>query len=78
MGIQLSVVIPAYNEAVRIPPTLEAIDAYFRSRGMDYEIIVVDDGSADGTPGASICKGSHGAPAGRDDWRPDETAYMAL
>ncbi len=50
MNRPVSIVIPAYNESVRIPPTLEVVDAYFRQRGADYEIIVVDDGSSDGTP----------------------------
>ena len=47
--IQLSVVIPAYNEARRILPYLEAITAYLDRRGLSYEILVVDDGSSDGT-----------------------------
>jgi dolichyl-phosphate beta-glucosyltransferase len=46
---ELSVVIPAYNEAQRIGPTLEAIASYLRVRGVDYEIIVVSDGSTDST-----------------------------
>lgn len=46
---ELSVVIPAYNEAQRIGPTLEAITSYLRLRGVDYEIIVVSDGSTDST-----------------------------
>jgi dolichyl-phosphate beta-glucosyltransferase len=44
-----SVVIPAFNEARRLPPYLEEIIAYFEGRGAPYEIIVVDDGSRDGT-----------------------------
>jgi len=46
----LSIVIPAYNEAQRLTPTLESIDRY--AAGLDdtaVEIIVVDDGSADHT-----------------------------
>ncbi|MBI2888374.1 MAG: glycosyltransferase family 2 protein [Candidatus Liptonbacteria bacterium] len=45
----LSVIIPAYNEETRIPATLVAIDRYLRSAGFTYEIIVVNDGSTDGT-----------------------------
>ena len=42
----LSVVIPAYNEAARLPPTLEAALAYLRTeRPHLCEVIVVDDGS---------------------------------
>ncbi len=45
----LSVVIPAYNEESRIGSSLSEALAYLNSRGMDYEVIVVDDGSSDGT-----------------------------
>jgi dolichyl-phosphate beta-glucosyltransferase len=45
----LSVVIPAYNEAERLPPTLERVLAYLRARGGSYEVVVVDDGSRDQT-----------------------------
>ena len=44
-----SVVIPAFNEALRLPPYLEEIIGYFEGRGLPYEVIVVDDGSRDGT-----------------------------
>jgi dolichyl-phosphate beta-glucosyltransferase len=46
---QYSIVIPAYNEAARIPATLEAVTACVRSRGWSAEVIVVDDGSRDAT-----------------------------
>jgi glycosyltransferase involved in cell wall biosynthesis len=45
----LSVVIPAYNEEHRIGPTLVALDHYLSGSGLSYEILVVDDGSTDGT-----------------------------
>jgi dolichyl-phosphate beta-glucosyltransferase len=44
-----SVVIPAFNEAIRLPRYLEDIAAYLGSRGEPWEVIVVDDGSTDGT-----------------------------
>ncbi len=44
-----SVVIPAYNEAQRLPAYLREVVAYFDGRGDPYEVIVVDDGSADET-----------------------------
>jgi dolichyl-phosphate beta-glucosyltransferase len=44
-----SVVIPAYNEAQRLPAYLGEVVAYFDGRGEPYEVIVVDDGSADDT-----------------------------
>lgn len=49
MTIEISVVIPAYNEAQRLEPTLRSIVAYFRARRRTTEIIVVDDGSRDQT-----------------------------
>lgn len=47
----LSIVIPAYNEAQRIEPSLERIREYLASRGEPIEVLVVDDGSRDGTSG---------------------------
>jgi len=44
-----SVVIPAFNEAQRLPSFLERVVAYFEGRDEPYEVIVVDDGSTDGT-----------------------------
>src|SRR4051812_5657856 len=46
----LSVVIPAYNEAERLPQTLLKVDGYLSRAGYAYEIIVADDGSKDATP----------------------------
>jgi len=45
----LSIVIPSYNEELRLPPTLEKIAAYIREKRPNTEVIVVDDGSADRT-----------------------------
>jgi dolichyl-phosphate beta-glucosyltransferase len=45
----LSLVIPAYNEADRLPPSLERVRAHLDSTGEEYEVIVVDDGSDDAT-----------------------------
>jgi dolichyl-phosphate beta-glucosyltransferase len=45
----LSIVIPAYNEARRLPDTLERIRAFIGGGDYDAEVIVVDDGSRDGT-----------------------------
>ena len=44
-----SVVIPAFNEARRLPPYLDDVVAFFEGRGEPYEVIVVDDGSTDDT-----------------------------
>jgi dolichyl-phosphate beta-glucosyltransferase len=43
------VIIPAYNEAARLPGYLKDVQAYFEGRDEPHEIIVVDDGSRDGT-----------------------------
>ena len=49
--MRLSVVIPAYNEARRLPATLTEITAYLTDhrRWLPAEIIIVDDGSSDRT-----------------------------
>ena len=44
-----SVVIPARDEEASLPPTLRALYAAFREAGVPHEIVVVDDGSKDGT-----------------------------
>ena len=45
----LSIVIPAYNESRRLPPFLADVRRYCDGLGsLDYEIIIVDDGSTDG------------------------------
>ncbi|HEX5885866.1 MAG TPA: dolichyl-phosphate beta-glucosyltransferase, partial [Pyrinomonadaceae bacterium] len=49
MSESLSVVIPAYNEAVRLGNTLRAVVDYLRQNSPDAEVIVVDDGSSDQT-----------------------------
>ena len=48
-GVSLAIVIPAYNEAGRILPTLESILAYGREWQGQFDVLVVDDGSTDGT-----------------------------
>ena len=45
----LSIIIPAYNEEERIVKTLEEITSFMRKTKIDYELIVVDDGSKDKT-----------------------------
>ena len=47
--ILLSVVIPAYNEEIRIIPTIGAIASYIADLGIPWELIVADDGSRDQT-----------------------------
>lgn len=45
----LSVIIPAYNEEIRIIPTIGAIASHVSSLGIPFELIVADDGSKDDT-----------------------------
>ena len=67
----LSVVVPAYNEEARIGRTLEKIEAYLSGRKFTWEVLVVDDGSADRTreiveeagrrvPGIRVLSVAHG------------------
>ncbi|HTL44964.1 MAG TPA: dolichyl-phosphate beta-glucosyltransferase [Vicinamibacterales bacterium] len=58
--LTLSLVIPAYNEAGRLPATLNQIVAYLEQTPWDWTIRIVDDGSTDGT--ARVAEGY----AGRD------------
>ncbi|SDK49811.1 dolichyl-phosphate beta-glucosyltransferase [Streptomyces indicus] len=48
MAIELTVVVPAYNEQERLRPTLDAIAAHLGDT-RTWELIVVDDGSSDRT-----------------------------
>lgn len=49
MQLELSLVIPAYNEVQRLPPYLEAVERHLSQRYRDrYEVVIVDDGSTDG------------------------------
>jgi glycosyltransferase involved in cell wall biosynthesis len=45
----LSIVVPAFNEAVRIGGSIKKIDAFMRQSPLSFELIVVDDGSTDDT-----------------------------
>lgn len=47
--LMISIVIPAYNEEKRIKESLSEVFDFMSNSGMQYEIIVVDDGSSDGT-----------------------------
>ena len=50
MPVSLSIVIPAYDEERRLPPTLDRIIQYLKAEGFsDWEVLVVNDGSRDGT-----------------------------
>lgn len=51
----LSVIIPAYNEAERLPLTLIDVDKRLSREPYSYEILVMNDGSKDNTAGV-VCK----------------------
>lgn len=45
----LSIIIPAHNEEHRLPPGLQKIDAFLKTQGYDYEVVIVENGSHDRT-----------------------------
>ncbi len=45
--IFLSLILPAYNEEKRLPPTLKAVDAYLQRQPYSSEILVIENGSQD-------------------------------
>ena len=47
--MELSVVIPSYNEEESLPHLLEWIASVVGKEGLEYEVIIVDDGSSDGS-----------------------------
>ena len=47
--VDLSVIVPAYNEEHRLPPTLDRLHAFLATQPLRYEIVIVDDGSKDKT-----------------------------
>lgn len=48
--LKLSVVVPVYNETKRMGKRLPELLAYLHAQSYPYEIVIVDDGSTDGTP----------------------------
>lgn len=59
MQRSLSIVIPAYNEENRLPATLKRVKQYLKESTWEFsEILVVDDGSKDGTVSAAEMAGA--------------------
>jgi len=47
--MEISIVIPAYNEEKRLEPSLQKITEYLQKNFTAYEVLVIDDGSTDAT-----------------------------
>jgi dolichol-phosphate mannosyltransferase len=47
--VKISLLIPFFNEEAQIPITLKTLKPILENTGMDYELVLVDDGSADKT-----------------------------
>lgn len=47
--MELSVVVPCFNEAARLPASIASAKAYLTASGREFELILVDDGSRDRT-----------------------------
>jgi dolichyl-phosphate beta-glucosyltransferase len=47
--MKLSIIIPAYNEEKRLAHTIKGIIRFLKANHLDYELILVDDGSTDST-----------------------------
>ncbi|MFL6196220.1 MAG: dolichyl-phosphate beta-glucosyltransferase [Thermoanaerobaculia bacterium] len=66
-SVELSVVIPAYNEARRIEPGLRRALEYLEGRGDSFELLVVDDGSRDATAEVASAFAAQGVRVLRQD-----------
>jgi dolichyl-phosphate beta-glucosyltransferase len=49
MNPEISIIIPAFNEALRLPATLDSVERHLAKDTVPTEVIVVDDGSRDAT-----------------------------
>lgn len=55
-NIELSIIIPAYNEENRLGKTLDDIITYLKAKSFRAEVIISDDGSADQTADIALAK----------------------
>lgn len=62
--LDLSVIVPAYNEAARLPATLDVLAGHLGRSGRTSEIVVVDDGSTDATRAVVHGRSSSGVAVG--------------
>jgi dolichyl-phosphate beta-glucosyltransferase len=67
----LTVVIPAYNEERRLGSTLDTVVVHLTARPFTWEILVVDDGSTDGTIAVAQARRAAGAPVRVVSYRPN-------
>jgi glycosyltransferase involved in cell wall biosynthesis len=57
--LRISVLAPAFNEEQHIRQFIEETGAVMDGLGLDYEIVVIDDGSTDGTAETARCLSSN-------------------
>lgn len=53
-SVDLSVIVPAYNETERLPKMLDECLGFLSKRATSYEVIIVDDGSRDATTATAL------------------------
>jgi glycosyltransferase involved in cell wall biosynthesis len=75
--MKLSLVMPAYNEVAIAAESVRVVDAVLRELGIDYEIIVADDGSEDATAAAVEGAGVERAKVVREVHRGKGSALTA-
>jgi glycosyltransferase involved in cell wall biosynthesis len=73
---ELSVVLPAFNEEANIERVVRDVSAFLDPRGIDYELIVVNDGSRDQT-GAILDRLAAELPRLRPQHHPENRGYGA-
>jgi dolichol-phosphate mannosyltransferase len=56
--LRAAIILPTYNECDNIVELIQALHGYLEPEGLDYEIVVVDDSSPDGT--ADVVRGTFG------------------
>lgn len=52
--MKVSLIVPAYNEVENIRVLLKEFDVFKKKGGLDWELVIVDDGSTDGTYEAAL------------------------
>jgi len=75
--LELSVVVPAFNESHRLAGTLERILDYLSAQGGSFEVVVVDDGSDDATPSLAQSFAARGVRLLRHDRNRGKGAALA-